>query len=65
MMSEYNPITHLLTRNELQRYEHDPNWKNARRIIFISFWILLFLMLVSAVVIIRKSENYMCRAIKG
>ena len=60
-MYDYEPLPHVLNKKELQRYENDPNWKNARRTIFILFWTLLIIMVISAIVITLKAENYMCR----
>ena len=60
-MSEYEPLTYVLNKKELQRYENDSNWQNARRIIFMLFWISLMTMITAAIIIILKAENYMCR----
>lgn len=49
-----------LTRNELMAYANDPYWVSLRKTLMIVFWITLFAMFTSAIVIASVEHHEIC-----
>ncbi|KAG4075913.1 hypothetical protein HA402_003739 [Bradysia odoriphaga] len=49
-----------LTRDQLMTYVHDPYWVTLRKVMMIVFWITLFAMFTSAIVIASVEHNGIC-----
>lgn len=46
-----------LTRDQLMTYVHDPYWVTLRKVLMIVFWVTLFAMFTSAIVIASVEHN--------
>jgi hypothetical protein len=48
-------------RIELQKYAKDPFWVKVRWILFILFWIVWFVLLIGAIVLVMASQGFTCK----